>query len=346
MGLLDGRVAIVTGGAGNLGAHICRLFVAEGAGVVINDVNVDAGAKLADELGAVFDGTDVSTFAGGAAVVQRAVDEFGTVDAVALLAGRIPLGPMDRVSEEEWSGVLTSHMTGHFSVIQAAAPVMKEKGYGRIVGFSSVQGTIGDSHQLPYCAAKAGILGLMRAVTIELDPFGICANTVCPAGVQGVHGPIADRLVGPSRKVTPLVAYLASEQAGWINGHVFDISGSGRLGLYRPIAPERLIEHPPGFTVDEIGGAVERLFEPMYTAEPRQRPRLLPPAGEQLDRLPEGISPVLYEMLSTAGLFRSRKRRRACRGVSQRRCRLMRASIADIPRSRSGLINAASPSSP
>src|SRR6185312_7172919 len=172
---------------------------------------------------------------------------------------------------------------------------------GRIVGFSSVQGTIGDSHQSPYCAAKAGIVGLMRAVTIELDPFGICANTVCPAGVDGAgFGPIATRLVGPSRNVAPLVAYLASEQAGWINGHVFDISGSGRLGLYPPMVPERLIEQPGGFTIDEIGNAVTRLFEPMYSHEPRQRPRLLPPA---VDRLPEGISPLLYEMLSTAGLF-------------------------------------------
>lgn len=303
MGLLEGRVAIVTGGAGNLGAPICRLFAAEGARLVINDVNSDTGMALADEVGAVFDGNDVATFAGGQAVVARAVEEFGTVDALALLAGRIPLGPMDGVSEEEWNGVISSHMTGHFSVIQAAAPVMKANGYGRIVGFSSVQGTIGDSHQSPYCAAKAGILGLMRAVTIELDPFGVCANTVCPAGVRGVHGPIADRLVGPSRKVAPLVAYLASEQAGWLNGHVFDISGSGRLGLYRPSVPEHLIEQPGGFSADEIGAAVERLFEPMYTAEPRQRPRLLPPAGEQLDRLPEGISPVLYEMLSTAGIF-------------------------------------------
>jgi hypothetical protein len=143
----------------------------------------------------------------------------------------------------------------------------------------------------------------MRAVTIELDGFGICANTVCPAGVEGVHGPIAERLVGESVNVAPLVAYLASEHAGWINGHVFDISGSGRLGLYRPAIPERLIEQPGGFGIDEIGDAVARLFEPMYTSEPRQRPRLLPPAGEQLDRLPEGISPVLYEMLSTAGLF-------------------------------------------
>lgn len=69
------------------------------------------------------------------------------------------------------------------------------------------------------------------------------------------------------------------------------------------MVPERLIEQPGGFTVDQIGDAVVRLFEPMYSSEPRQRPRLLPPAGEELDRLPEGISPLLYEMLSTAGLF-------------------------------------------
>ncbi len=303
MGLLEGRVSIVTGGAGNLGAHISRLFAAEGASVVINDVNVDKGRALADELGAVFDATDVSTFAGGRELVARAVDEFGTVDALALLAGRIPLGPLADVTEDEWDGVVDSHLKGHFTLIQAAAPVMKEKGYGRIVGFSSVQGTIGDSHQSPYCAAKAGIVGLMRAVTIELDPFGICANTVCPAGVDGLHGPIADRLIGQSVNVAPLVAYLASERSGWINGHVFDMSGSGRLGLYRPMVPERLIEQPGGFTTEQIGDAVTRLFEPMYSSEPRQRPRLLPPAGEELERLPEGISPILYEPLSTAGLF-------------------------------------------
>jgi NAD(P)-dependent dehydrogenase (short-subunit alcohol dehydrogenase family) len=303
MGLLDGRVAIVTGGAGNLGSYVCRLFAAQGARVLINDVNADKGKALADEIGAVFDPTDGSAFAGGRALVARAVDEFGTVDALALLAGRIPLGPVADVSEDEWDGVVSSHLKGHFSLIQAAAPVMKEKRYGRIVGFASVQGTIGDSHQSPYCAAKAGIIGLMRAVTIELDPFGVCANTVCPAGVDGLFGPIATRLVGPSANVAPLVAFLASEQAGWLNGHVFDISGSGRLGVYRPMVPERLIEQPGGFTVDEMGDAVARLFEPMYSHEPRQRPRLLPAADEQLDRLPEGISPLMYEMLSTAGLF-------------------------------------------
>lgn len=309
MGLLEGRVAIVTGGAGNLGAHVSRLCAAEGAAVVVNDVNAAKGGALADEITAaggraVFDDTDVGTFAGGRALVARAVDEYGTVDALVLLAGRIPLSPLADVSEEEWNGVLSSHITGHFSLIQAAAPLMKDKRYGRVVGFSSVQGTIGDSHQSPYCAAKGAILGLMRAVTIELDEHGICANTVCPAGVDGVRlGPIGSRLIGPSIHVAPLVAYLASERAGWINGHVFDISGSGRLGLYRPMVPERLIEQPGGYSVADIGDAVERLFEPMYSHEPRQRPRLLPPAGEELANLPDGISPLLHEMLSTAGLF-------------------------------------------
>jgi NAD(P)-dependent dehydrogenase (short-subunit alcohol dehydrogenase family) len=308
MGLLDDRVVIVTGGAGNLGSHVSRLCAAQGAAVVVNDVNPGKGARVVSEIvaaggRAVFDDTDVSTFAGGRALVARAADEFGTVDALALLAGRIPLGPLADVSEEEWDGVLTSHLKGHFTMIQAAAPIMKDKRYGRIVGFSSVQGTIGDAYQVSYCAAKGGILGLMRAITIELDEFGICANTVCPAGVDGRLGPIGTRLVGPSANVAPLVAYLASERAGWLNGHVFDISGSGRLGLYRPSVPERLIEQPGGFGVDEIGDAVVRLFEPMYQQEPRQRPRLLPPAGEQLDRVPSGISPLLYEMLSGARLL-------------------------------------------
>ncbi len=309
MALLDRRVVIVTGGAGSLGAHISRLCAAEGAFVVVNDVNAERAALVVDDIRAaggtaLTDTTDVSTFAGGRALVARTLDAYGTVDALALLAGRIPLTPLGDINEDEWDGVVSSHLKGHFSLIQAAAPVMKDKRYGRIVGFSSVQGTIGDSHQASYCAAKAGIVGLMRAVTIELDPYGICANTVCPAGVDAAKlGPIASRLVGPSVNVAPLVAYLASEQAGWINGHVFDISGSGRLGLYRPAVPERLIEQPGGFSVDEIGDAVVRLFEPMYSQEPRQRPRLLPPAGEQLDRLPEGFSPMLGEMLSGAGLF-------------------------------------------
>ena len=111
----------------------------------------------------------MSTFAGGRALVQRAVDEFGTVDALALLAGRIPLSPLADVSEDEWDGVVTSHLKGHFTLIQAAAPVMKEKRYGRIVGFASVQGTIGDSHQTPYCAAKAGIIPECRRPSPSVD---------------------------------------------------------------------------------------------------------------------------------------------------------------------------------
>jgi NAD(P)-dependent dehydrogenase (short-subunit alcohol dehydrogenase family) len=102
-------VAIVTGGAGNVGAHISRLFAAHGAGVVVNDVNAGSGARVVGEMEAaggraVFDSTDVPTFAGGRALVARAVDEFGTVDALALLAGRIPLSPLADVFEDRRRG--------------------------------------------------------------------------------------------------------------------------------------------------------------------------------------------------------------------------------------------------
>jgi len=108
-GLLDGRVVLVTGGAGNLGAPISRLLAAQGARVVINDVNAVKGAALVEEVvaaggQAVFDCTDVSTVAGGQALVRKAIDEFGTVDSLVLLAGRIPLSPLADISEDAGPG--------------------------------------------------------------------------------------------------------------------------------------------------------------------------------------------------------------------------------------------------
>ena len=115
------------------------------------------------------------------------------------------------------------------------------------------------------------------------------AITVCPAGVEGVHGPIADRLVGPSANVAPLVAYLASEQAGWINGHVFDISGSGRLGC-----------------------------RPMYSSEPRQRPRLLPPPVSNSTSYPRAFRRCCTKCFPPQGFSRHPRRRRVLRGVEGR----------------------------
>ena len=171
---------------------------------------------------------------------------------------------------------------------------MMAKRYGRIVTCSSVMGTIGDSHMAPYCAAKAGVIGLTRAAAIELDPYNICVNSICPSGRDGALGPVGTRLSGPAEGNAPLVAYLASEEASWITGHVFD-DAHGRIGLYTPMVPFRLIEQSDGYTLEELRTAIPRMFDPLFSIEPRQRPRLVPAAGEMLERLPEGMSPKLGE---------------------------------------------------
>lgn len=308
MGLLANRVAILTGGAGSLGSAMSKLLAAEGASVVINDVNIDRAQRLADKIvanggRAVADSSDVATMAGGKAVVQTALDEFGTVDSLVLLAGQVAIKSITKLTEEDWDRVIGIHLKGHFTVLQAALPTLIEKKYGRVIAVSSVDGTIGDAYMSPYCAAKAGILGFARAAAIELDPHGITVNTICPSGVPGNNlGPLATKLVGPPAGNASLVAYLASEESGWLNGHVFDVSGSGRLGLYPPHVPSRLVSKDGGYTLEELRTVVPALFEPTYTVEPRQRPRLLPRDGDTDDHLPTGFSPVFAEITSSAGV--------------------------------------------
>ena len=117
--MLESRVAIVTGGAGMVGSHISRLLASEGASVVISDVNAESGKALAQEIGsaggqAVFESTDVSTFAGGKSVVQRAVDEFGTIDILVTLAGRQGIRLLTEITEDQWNVEISTHLTGQF----------------------------------------------------------------------------------------------------------------------------------------------------------------------------------------------------------------------------------------
>lgn len=308
MGLLDNRVAIITGGAGAIGFPMSLLFAAEGAHVVVNDVNFARAQRVADKIianggRAVADDSDVSTMAGGEAVVQRALDEYGTVDILVLLAGQVAIKSLTKLTEDDWDKVISAHMKGHFSVLKAALPTLIGNGYGRVIAVSSVDGTIGEAYMSPYCAAKAGILGFARSAAIELDPHGITVNTICPSGIRGDDlGPIATKLAGPPAGNAPLVAYLASEESGWLNGHVFDVSGSGRIGLYPPYIPSRLVSKDGGYSVEELRAVVPALFEPTYTIEPRQRPRLLPRDGDVDKHLPTGFSAIFAEITERAGV--------------------------------------------
>jgi len=319
MGLMDGRVGIVTGAAGNLGRPIAKLFAAEGGTVVVNDINVEGAERLADEIRSAGHRVSVvtkdgSNVAGATDLVAGVVGEHGRIDAI-LLAGANLAGQriesIEEMSEEHFLEIVRSHVGGHFAMIKAAIPHMKRQRYGRIVGFASATGMVGDWGFGHYAAGKGGVTSLIRTAAIELDAWGICANALSPAGARGgSNTPILDRRTGPPEGVAPLAVYLASEEAGFINGHVFEGSGRGRIGLYGPFVPARQVEKPGGWSLEEVREIVPGLFDVSYTNEPRQRPALGPRdpllvsrSGEMIDRLPTGISPIVTEGLESFGVL-------------------------------------------
>ena len=321
MGLLDGRVGIVTGAAGNLGRHIAELFAAEGGTVVVNDVDQE-GAKTVTEkiqragnrVSAVT--LDSTTFAGATELVERVVGEFGRIDAIVLAGANLAgqrIESIEEMSEEHFLEIVRSHVGGHFAMIKAVIPHMKRQRYGRIVGFASSTGMVGDWGFCHYAAGKGAITSLLRTAAIELDAWGINVNALSPAGTPGgASTPILDRRTGPPQGVAPLAVYLASEEAGYISGHVFEGSGSGRIGLYAPFVPARHVTKPGGWSLAEVREIVPGLFDVSYTNEPRQRPALVrrdpllePRAGDMVERLPTGLSPIVTEGFERSGVLDS-----------------------------------------
>ncbi|MFM8237564.1 MAG: SDR family NAD(P)-dependent oxidoreductase [Actinomycetota bacterium] len=240
MGLLDGRVAIVTGAGRGIGREFALCFAREGARVVVNDV----GASLAGEgegtdpasavcaeieaLGsqAVPNGDSVSDFEGARRIVQTAVDAFGAVDILVNNAGIVRDRTLLKMDETDFDAVVAVHMKGTFNCTRHAAEVMKDQGYGRIVNITSSAGLRGNFGQTNYGAAKAGIMGMTFIWSMELARYGITVNAVAPAGATRMTASLYERAgtepppeENPALNA-PLVAYLASEQAGHVNGQI------------------------------------------------------------------------------------------------------------------------------
>jgi NAD(P)-dependent dehydrogenase (short-subunit alcohol dehydrogenase family) len=318
MGALDGRVGIVTGGAGNLGSHISTLFASEGGIVVINDVNEERADAVAEKIRAsgqqaTVAVADATTYQSAKALVDGVVAEHGRVD-VAILAGANLAGmryeSIDDMSEEHFREIALSHAGGHFAMIKAVIPHMKKQRYGRIVGFASCTGMVADWGFSHYAAGKGGVTSLVRTAAIELDPWGITVNAVSPAGTPGPGNttPVLRERTGDSAGVAPATVYLGTEAAGYINGHIFEVSGSGRIGVYPPFVPERYVHNPNGWTVAHVAQFMPGLFEVSWTNEPRQRPSLLSRdplleghPGEMVDHLPTGLSPIVSDALTNSG---------------------------------------------
>jgi NAD(P)-dependent dehydrogenase (short-subunit alcohol dehydrogenase family) len=240
VGLLDGRVAVVTGSGRGIGREFALCMAREGAKVVINDVGVsldgqgtddDPAAQVCKEIAdlgseAVPNHDSVTDFDGAARIVQTAVDSFGQLDILVNNAGIVRDRTLVKMSEEDFDAVLGVHLKGSFNCARHAAPVMKEAGYGRIINITSSAGLRGNFGQTNYGAAKAALMGLTFIWSMELGRSGITVNAVAPAGATRMTAGLFERSgqapppeQDPSLNA-PLVAFLASERAGHVNGQI------------------------------------------------------------------------------------------------------------------------------
>jgi NAD(P)-dependent dehydrogenase (short-subunit alcohol dehydrogenase family) len=236
----DGRVAVVTGAGGGLGRGYALELARRGARVVVNDLGgaVDGSGSskqaadvVVDEIEeaggeAVANYDSVSTRDGGAAIVQAALDTYGTVDIVVNNAGILRDKSFANMTLDEVDAVVDVHLKGAFYVSHLAFKVMKENGYGRFVHTSSASGLFGNFGQANYGAAKAGLVGFSNVLAIEGEKYGIKSNAIAPTAktrmTEDLLGPFAD-MFEPDQ-VTPMVVYLCSE-ANEYTHQVFSVGG-------------------------------------------------------------------------------------------------------------------------
>jgi NAD(P)-dependent dehydrogenase (short-subunit alcohol dehydrogenase family) len=231
----SGQVVVVTGAGRGLGRLYALDLAQRGASVVVNDVGgtmagVGSDLSVAEEVAteitkhggvAVASHESVDSVEGGAAIVDRALQEFGRLDAVVSNAGIFDTLPFDELSAESWLRMLNVHLNGSFYLSQPAYKIMKAQGGGRFVFITSSAGLFGQPNSAHYAAAKAGIVGLANVIAIDGAPHGILANTVLPFGYSRmVTETVGDRdEIGEAvpflhaiepELVVPMVVYLAS----------------------------------------------------------------------------------------------------------------------------------------
>ncbi|OBI80519.1 mycofactocin-coupled SDR family oxidoreductase [Mycobacterium asiaticum] len=266
MGVLDGRVALITGGARGQGRAHALALAAEGADIVAADApapmagltyplgtedDLRETAKLVEELGrrCLPVAVDVRDPAQVNAIVEQTVNDMGSLDIVVANAGVVSTGPLDQVTDEIWRQLVDTNLTGVFHTLRAAIPVMRRQRFGRVVVTSSMGGRMGIPELAAYNATKWGVIGLAKSVALEVAKEGVTVNVVCPTTtqtpmVQPAGGDdIPDDLVRRMMKANPIpqpwlqpedvsrgVVYLVTDP-GVVTGCVLEIGlgGSARI---------------------------------------------------------------------------------------------------------------------
>lgn len=240
----DGRVAVVTGAAGGIGAAVADRLVGDGAAVAAWDVDERGAERTASAIAeaggrSLAVGVDVADGDAVEAATRETLDEFGRIDVLVNNAGIVGAsGPLWEQAPADWNRVLAVNLTGTYHCCRAVVPHMRERGWGRVVNLSSIAGKEGVPTAAPYSVSKAGIIALTKSLGEELATDGVLVNCVTPAVIrtemiedvsEEYLEDKVDRIpmgrMGEPAEVAELVAWLASDACSFSTGAVFDLSG-------------------------------------------------------------------------------------------------------------------------
>jgi 2-hydroxycyclohexanecarboxyl-CoA dehydrogenase len=241
---LEGRTALVTGGASGIGAAIARRLVAEGARVTIGDVDTDGAAQVASEIDAESTRLDVTD----PESARQAVDAAGGVDVLVNNAGTDEFAFFTQTDPGVWERLLAVNLKGVFACTHAVLPGMQQAGYGRIVNIASEAGRVGSKGSAVYSAAKGGVIAFTKTIARENARYGITANAIAPGPIdtpllRGAleFGELGEKVIetmkagtqmrrlGEPEEVAAAVAFLASDDASYVTGETLGVSGG--LGM-------------------------------------------------------------------------------------------------------------------
>ena len=243
--MLDGRTAVITGGAQGLGRAIAERFVAEGARVVLGDVDLAAAERTAADLGAdraVAVRCDVTSEDDMSALIDIAITTYGELDVMVNNAGVLRDATMRKMTLDDFRLVLDTHVQGTWLGTRAAAAVMREQGSGSIVNMSSISGKVGNLGQTNYSAAKAGIVGLTKAAAKEVAHLGVRINAIQPGLIrtpmtEAMREDIWEqrlqeipmRRFGEPDEVAGVACFLASDLSSYMTGTVLEVTGGRHM---------------------------------------------------------------------------------------------------------------------
>ena len=242
---LEGRIALVTGGAGGIGAATCRRLAAEGAAVAVTDLKLDGARDLAAEIGGRAYELDVRSTESIRVAVDGAESDLGPLDLLVNNAGYDEFGFFVHTDEAMWDRVLGVNLRGVIAVTHAVLPGMQKRRRGRIVNVASEAGRLGSPGSGVYSAAKGGVIGFTKAIAGEAARYGVACNAVAPGPIEtpllmsapqefaevgerivsNMIGKTALRRLGQPDEVAATIAFLASDDASYVTGQSLGVSG-------------------------------------------------------------------------------------------------------------------------